>query len=96
MLTSTCVDNNYYEKETCILICPVSLKQTKLSQNAVCLGKAKMVLGPTPRSATADAEKRALLVGSQGYQRFPVSKPVVGWNIAMPAVPAYRAVYLPT
>ena len=31
------------------------------------------------------------LVGAQGYQRFPRSKPVVGQNIASGDVPAYRA-----
>ena len=34
---------------------------------------------------------RALLVGAQGYHKFPLSKPVVGQNIALDAVPAYRA-----
>ena len=46
---------------------------------------------------SADAEIKGLpLVGAQGYQRFPLSKPVVGQNIALGAVPAYRAsvVYL--
>ena len=39
---------------------------------------------------------RASEVGAQGYQRFPLSKPVVGGNIALRAVPAYRASpYLP-
>ena len=31
------------------------------------------------------------LVGAQGYQRFPLSKHAVGQNIAVHAVPAYRA-----
>ena len=31
------------------------------------------------------------MVGAHGYQRFLVSKPVVGQNIALHAVPAYRA-----
>ena len=31
------------------------------------------------------------LVGAQGYQRFPLSKPVLGQNIGLDAVPAYRA-----
>ena len=31
------------------------------------------------------------LVGAQGYQRFPLSKPVVCQNIALDALPAYRA-----
>ena len=31
------------------------------------------------------------LVGAQGYQMFPLFKPVVGLNIALHAVPAYRA-----
>ena len=30
-------------------------------------------------------------MGAQGYQRFPLSKAVVGQNIAVHAVPAYRA-----
>ena len=30
-------------------------------------------------------------MGAQGYQRFPISKPVVGQNIALGAVPAFRA-----
>ena len=32
---------------------------------------------------------KAPLVEAQGYQRFPLSKPVVGLNIALDAVPAY-------
>ena len=31
-----------------------------------------------------------LLLLPQGYQRFPLSKPVVGQNIALHAAPAYR------
>ena len=31
----------------------------------------------------------ALLVVAQGYQRFPLSKPVVGQNMTLHAVPAY-------
>ena len=31
------------------------------------------------------------LVGAQGYQRFPLSKPAVGWNVGLHAVPVYRA-----
>ena len=34
---------------------------------------------------------RADLVGAQGYQRLPLSKPVVGRNVVVHAVPAYRA-----
>ena len=34
---------------------------------------------------------RAPLVGAQGYQRFPLSRPVVGLDIALDAVTAYRA-----
>ena len=34
---------------------------------------------------------KAFRVGDQGYQRFPFSKPVLGQNIALDAVPAYRA-----
>ena len=34
---------------------------------------------------------RALLVGAQGYQSFPLSKHVVGPDIFLDAVPAYRA-----
>ena len=47
-----------------------------------------------PQWGTADAEiKHPPLVGSQGYRRFPFSKPVVlvGPNIALHAVPAYKA-----
>ena len=37
------------------------------------------------------------LVGAQGYQMFPLSKPVVGQNIALHAVPAYGAsIYIPS
>ena len=32
-----------------------------------------------------------LLVGAQGCERFPLSKPVVGQNVALHAVPVYRA-----
>ena len=31
------------------------------------------------------------LVGAQGYQRLPLSKHVVGQNVALDAVPAYMA-----
>ena len=34
---------------------------------------------------------RAPLVRTQGCQRFPLSKPAAGQNIALHAVPAYRA-----
>ena len=34
---------------------------------------------------------RVSLMGVQGYQRFPLFKPVVGHNIALHTVPAYRA-----
>ena len=34
---------------------------------------------------------RTPLVGAQGYQRFLLSKPVVGQNIALHAAPADRA-----
>ena len=34
---------------------------------------------------------KASVVGAQGYQRFPLSKPVAGQNMAVGAVPAYRA-----
>jgi hypothetical protein len=34
---------------------------------------------------------RAPLMRAQGYQRFPLSKPAVGQNIALDAVSAYRA-----
>ena len=45
---------------------------------------------------TANAEKlSAPLVGAQGYQTSPLSKPVVGRNIALHAVAAYRA-FIPT
>ena len=35
-------------------------------------------------------------VGAQGYQRFPLSKHVVDWNIALHAVPAYTSTSIPT
>ena len=38
-----------------------------------------------------DAEIKGPLVGAQGYQRFPLSKPAVGWNVGLHAVPVYRA-----
>ena len=41
------------------------------------------------RWGTTDAKSKGL--PAQGYQRFPLSKPVVGLNIASHAVPAYRA-----
>ena len=31
------------------------------------------------------------LVGAQGYQRFPLSKPVIGQIIALGTVPVHRA-----
>ena len=34
---------------------------------------------------------KALLVGDHSYQRFPLSKPLVGQNLALDAVSAYRA-----
>ena len=50
----------------------------------------------TPRWGTADEEIYPLpssspLVGARGYQRFPLSKSVVAPNLALHAVPAYRA-----
>ena len=33
------------------------------------------------------------LVGAQGYQRLPLSKPLVGQNIALHAASAYKAFY---
>ena len=44
---------------------------------------------PTPRWSTADAEIKGPLVGTQGYQRFPISKPVVGHSVALRAVSVY-------
>ena len=53
------------------------------------------VFTSAPRWSTADAEIKCppplLPVGAQGYQTFPLYKPVVGRNIALRAVPAYRA-----
>ena len=48
---------------------------------------------PLPQWGTADANIKppTPLVGAQGYQRFHLSKPVVGQNTALHAVPAYRA-----
>ena len=45
------------------------------------------------RWGTADAEIKSPLVGAQGYQRFPLSKPVyvVGQTLALNVVPAYLA-----
>ena len=46
--------------------------------------------------STVDAEmKGPSLVGTHGYHRFPLSKPVVGQNIALHAAPAYRTSTLP-
>ena len=43
-----------------------------------------------PRGGLPQMQKlRAPLVGAQGYQKFPLSKPVVGQNIALHVVPAY-------
>ena len=55
-----------------------------------------VTLRMTPRRGTADADIKAThphppLVGAHGYHRFPLSKPVVGPNIALHAVSAYRA-----
>ena len=49
------------------------------------------------RLGTSDEEIKDTypLVGAQGYQMFPPSKPVVGQTIHEHAVPAYRA-YIPT
>ena len=45
-----------------------------------------------PRDGVPRMQKlRTPLVAAQGYQRFPLSRPVVGQNIALDAVPAYRA-----
>ena len=45
-----------------------------------------------PRCGVPQMHKlRIPLVGAQGYQRFPLSKPVVGQNIAVEVVPAFRA-----
>ena len=41
-----------------------------------------------PRWGTMDAEIMASLVATQDYQRFPLSKPAVGQNIALHAMPA--------
>ena len=44
-----------------------------------------------PRGVPRMHKLRAPLVEAQGYQRFPLSEPVVGRNVALHAVPAYRA-----
>ena len=44
-----------------------------------------------PQWGTSDAEIKDPLVEAQGYQGFPLSKPAVGQNIALDAVPAYGA-----
>ena len=45
-----------------------------------------------PRGGVTQTKKlRAPLVGAQGYQSFPLSKPVAGQHIALHAVLAYRA-----
>ena len=46
---------------------------------------------PTLLWGIAGAEIKATLVGSQGYQRFPLVKLGVGQYIALDAVPACRA-----
>ena len=55
---------------------------------------AHAFLHPYPPRSTEDAEIKALPVGAQGYEKFQLSKPVVGQNIALHAVPADRANYL--
>ena len=47
---------------------------------------------PSPLGGVPWMQKlKALVVAAQGYQRFPLSKPVVGQNIAVDAGPSYRA-----
>ena len=48
---------------------------------------------PPPSTAGVPRMQKfgAHLVGAQGYQRFPLSKSMVGQNIAVHAVPAYMA-----
>ena len=36
---------------------------------------------------------KAAVVGAQFYQMFPLSKPVVGQNIALGDEPSYRSIY---
>ena len=50
-------------------------------------GFAVLPCGGVPRMQ----KLKVPLVGVHGYQRFPLSKPVVGQNIALGAVHAYRA-----
>ena len=46
----------------------------------------------SPRGGVPRMQKlSAPLMGAQGYQRFPLSKPVVRRNIAVYAAPVYRA-----
>ena len=57
---------------------------------------AAVFLASAPRWGTADAEIKLLhtphpMVGAQGYQMLPLSKLVIGRNIALHAVPADRA-----
>ena len=47
---------------------------------------------PTPQNTDVEImPPPPPLVGAQGYQRFHLSEPVVGQNLALHAVPAYRA-----
>ena len=48
---------------------------------------------PPPRLGTVDAEIEPPppMLGAQGYQMFPISKTVVGPNIAVYAAPTYKA-----
>ena len=47
---------------------------------------------PPPRGGVPRMQKlNTPLVEAQGYQQFPLSMPVVGRNIALHAVPAYRS-----
>ena len=51
-----------------------------------------MSKSPHPRGGVPPMQKlRAPLVGALGYQRLILSKPVVGPNIGLHAVPAHRA-----
>ena len=47
---------------------------------------------PDPRGGALRMQNlSSSLLGAQGYQRFPLSKPVAGWSIALHDVPAYMA-----
>ena len=80
-----------------ILLCSTDAKWepkgTSTSPNMLHKVKIKLhsvARGPTVGWLSQMQKLRAALVGAQNYQRFPLSEPVVGQNIALHAVSAYR------